>query len=358
MTPHPPFSLVLGGGGLKGLAHIGVLRALEERRLEPTLVVGVSMGSLIAAAWAAGRRVRDLEDRALALTRRDIFRIAHVDMALRRMLSPAVYRREPLERILADLVGDVTFRELPQRLLVSTVDLNSGRQILWGLPGLDHVRVADAVFASCSLPGIMPPTRVGDYVCVDGAVGANLPVEAAAAVGDGAVVAVDLSSGAAPRTGVERTGFAATYSRGLEIVMGRMVEHTLREWDQPPMVLVRPNVERISMFAFNRTPYLIAEGYRATLDALNRLPGALDELEPGIHPRREVVVSVDSDRCVGCGLCAAQFPATFRMDPAGKAAVVAARHVWSPLGDVAIRGCPTGAISAEERLPIARPLPR
>jgi phage-related minor tail protein len=74
------------------------------------------------------------------------------------------------------------------------------------------------------------------------------------------VVAVDLSGGAAPRSGVERTGFAATYSRGLEIVMGRLVEHTLDQWTDPPMVLVRPYVERISMFAFNRSAYLIAEG--------------------------------------------------------------------------------------------------
>jgi len=358
MTARPSFSLVLAGGGLKGLAHIGVLRALEERRLEPDLIVGVSIGSLIAAAWAAGRRVRELEDRALALVRRDIFRIAHVDMALRRMLSPAVYRREPLARILADLIGEVTFRDLPHRLLVSTVDLNSGRQILWGLPGLDHVRVADAVLASCSLPGILPPQQVGGYVCVDGAVGANLPVAAAAAVGRAPVVAVDLSSGAAPRTGVERTGFAATYTRGLEIVMGRMVEYTLREWDHPPMVLIRPNVERISMFAFSRTPYLIAEGYRATVEALDRLPGPLDQLEPGIHPRREVVLSVDPERCVGCGLCAAQFPATFRMGETGKAEVAVPRHIWSPMGDVAIRGCPTGAISARERLPAGGPVRR
>jgi NTE family protein len=154
------FSLVLSGGGLKGLTHIGVLRALEERGLTPSLVVGVSMGALIGSAWAAGRRVRELEDRALSLERSDVFRIAHVDMALRRMLAPAVYRREPLERIITDLVGDRTFRDLEHRMLVNTVDINSGHPMLWGLPGLDDARVADAVFASCALPGILPPLEV------------------------------------------------------------------------------------------------------------------------------------------------------------------------------------------------------
>jgi NTE family protein len=198
------FSLVLSGGGLKGLAHIGVLRALEERGMVPSLVVGVSMGALIGGAWAAGRRIRELEDRALSLERGDVFRIAHLDMALRRMLSPAVYRREPLDRIINDLVGERTFRDLEHRLLVNTVDINSGHQMLWGLPGLDTARVADAVFASCALPGILPPREVNGHFCADGAIVDNLPVRAAAAVGR-PVIAVDLTSGSVARK-VERRG--------------------------------------------------------------------------------------------------------------------------------------------------------
>lgn len=346
-TAHmPEFTLVMSGGGLKGLAHIGVLRALEERGLVPTCVVGSSMGSLIAGAWAAGRRIREMEDRALSLQRRDVFRIAHVDMALRRMLSPAVYRREPLDRILQDLVGDLTFRELPRRLIVNTVDLNSGHQVLWGLPGLDDVRVADAVFASCALPGILPPRRIKGHVCADGAVIENLPVRTAAAIGCGPIVAVDLGGGRLPRMGVERTGFAATYSRGLELVMGRLVESALMGWDGPPMVLIRPVIGRISMFSFNRTPFLIAEGYRATLDALDRLPAAPSQLPPGIHPRHDVVVRVDRDRCIGCGVCAALRPALFGMED-DRARVKQPVVEWTPAVDGSVRICPVSAISAD-----------
>lgn len=74
--PPPNFSLVLGGGGLKGLAHIGVLQALEEAGLRPSGVVGSSIGSLIAAAWAAGRSVDFMRERALRLKRRDVFQVA------------------------------------------------------------------------------------------------------------------------------------------------------------------------------------------------------------------------------------------------------------------------------------------
>ena len=85
-----PFTLVLSGGGLKGLAHIGVLKALEERGMRPSLIVGSSMGSMVAGAWAAGMTLDEMERRALALLRRDVFRVAHVDMALKRMHAPAL----------------------------------------------------------------------------------------------------------------------------------------------------------------------------------------------------------------------------------------------------------------------------
>jgi NTE family protein len=339
------FSLVLSGGGLKGLAHIGVFRALEERRLEPALVVGSSMGSLIAATWATGMRVREMEDRALALRRTDVFRIAHVDMALRRMLSPAVYRRDPLDQILHDLVGTRTFRDLERRLVVNTTDLNTGNQILWGMPGLEDARVADAVFASCALPGILPPRRIQGHVCFDGAVIENFPVRAAAALGRGPVVAVDLGGGHSVRRGVERTGFASIYGRSLELVMGRMVEHTLAEWYGPALILVRPAVQRVQMFAFNRTPFLIAEGYRATLEALDQLQRPLDRLGPGVFPKREVSLQVN-DRCIGCGFCAAIRPELFRMR--GPRAVPVRDHQeWSPEIEGSVRLCPVDAIRIE-----------
>ncbi len=192
MTASPQFTLVLSGGGLKGLTHIGVLRALEERGFTPQGVVGCSIGALIGAAWATGLPVHEMEDRALALVRKDIFRIAHLDMALKRMLSPAIYRTEPLDHLIKELVGEVRFADLKRRLVVNTVDINTGQQVLWGLPGLDHARVADAVFASCSLPGILPPRTVAGRVCVDGAVVENVPVRAALALGRDPILAIDV----------------------------------------------------------------------------------------------------------------------------------------------------------------------
>src|SRR6267143_116591 len=74
-----PFTLVLGGGGMKGLAHIGVLQALGERGLTPTCVVGSSVGALVGAAWSAGHSPEALREIAITLKRRDVFVVAHAD---------------------------------------------------------------------------------------------------------------------------------------------------------------------------------------------------------------------------------------------------------------------------------------
>ncbi len=353
MTFRNPFTLVLSGGGLKGLAHIGVLKALDERGLQPGLIVGSSMGSLIAAAWAAGMPIGEMIDRGLAVRRRDIFQVAHVDMALKRMRSPAVYRREPLDELITSLVGERTFHDLQRPLIINTVELNSGMQVLWGQPGLRGVRVADAVFASCALPGIFPPREIDGRYYVDGAVVENMPAQVAAAHGRGPVLAVDVGSTSSLRSNVQDEGFAATYIRGLEIVMQTMMESRLRQWTAPPLVLVHPRVEHVSMFAFGHNRELIEEGYRSTMDLLDSLQDAFDAEGQGIHPQRRVEVRVDRDRCVGCGACVMHAPWVFELDEDGRARVRQPIQSWSPLDGGYVRNCPTYAISARLAIPTA-----
>lgn len=345
VNPDRHFTLVLSGGGLKGLAHIGVLRALQERRLTPGLVVGSSIGSLIGAAWAAGAPVEQMEARALRVRRRDVFQVARVDVALRRLLAPAIYRREPLEQLIRSLIGDITFRQLARRLLVNTTDLHSGMQVMWGLPGLLDTRVADAVIASCALPGIFPPMEINGRVYVDGAVVENLPVRLAASLGQGPILAVNVAATSVLRGARETEGFAATYIRGLEIVMQTQIEGQLREWRGPPIILVQPRVEHISMFAFDRTEELIEAGYRATAQILEQMGGALESLPSGMHPVRRLRILVDSQRCVGCGACVVQAPKVFRLDSRGKAEVHAPIQTWSPIEGGYVLSCPTYAIS-------------
>lgn len=356
MNKKTRFSLILGGGGMKGLAHIGVFQALSERELVPTCVIGSSVGALIGAAWAAGRNPEVLRELAINLRRKDIFIVAHADMAFKRMRSPALFRREPLERLLQTLVGDITFKDLKRRLIVNTVDINSGMQVFWGLPGLDDVRVADAVFASCAMPGYLPPQEIRGRHYFDGATVDNLPVGTARTLGGvDLVMAVDVSASSAFREDKQDEGFAAVFARATEIAMQSSLELRLHSWTTPPIYFIHPRVEHISPFSFEDLREVVDEGYRDASAALSRpsdWPAPGDE---GVYPKRRVSVRVERDRCIGCGACLVHAPrGMFVIDAEGKAVVTQPDQIWSPIDGGVIRHCPTYAISARPAsLPVA-----
>jgi NTE family protein len=279
-------ALVLGGGGLKGFAHIGVLRALEERNIVPDVYAGTSIGALIAAAYLCGTNVDTLQSRAEALRRKDLFRINHFGMLLDRMRSTSIYLEEPL-RELVTAIPDVTFAELPHRLLVNTVDLDAGSRVVWGLPGLETVRVRDAVYASCALPGFFPPGRVGDRTCIDGGVVDNLPVSVAAQWAD-LIIAVDVGSSDASQTErAEGQGFATIYMRAATMMMHALQQFPLQQWHGPPMVLIRPKVNDANWLSFTDTAEHIEQGYKAAAAALGAT--TLSATPPDSRPMFTVV---------------------------------------------------------------------
>src|SRR5262245_29750481 len=150
-------ALVLGGGGMKGFAHIGVMQALEERGIVPTVYAGTSIGAMLGAARVGGMSIDDMRRRAESLKRRDLFRLNHFGMLMERMRSPSIYLEEPLRDLTRAVVPRGKFTDLPHTLLVNTVDLERGEPLVWGAHGLRDVIVQDAVYASCALPGFFPP---------------------------------------------------------------------------------------------------------------------------------------------------------------------------------------------------------
>lgn len=354
MKPGTPFTLILGGGGMKGLAHVGVLQALLERGHRPAHVVGSSVGALVGAAWTAGMSIERLREMAIALRRKDVFVVAHADMAFKRMRSPALFRREPLEDLITALIGEVQFAELDPPMVVNTVDINSGMQVFWGLPGLDEVRVADAVFASCALPGYLPPREIRGRFYVDGATADNLPIGAARALGADLIVAADVSASSALREDIQDDGFARVFGRATEIAMQTQLELRLRAWDRPPIYYVHPRVEHVSMFSFDHLREVVEEGYRATIAALDHPDEWPAPGDTGVYPRRKVVVRVQRDRCIGCGACLVSGPpGMFVLDAERKAVVTKPEQEWCPTDGSFIRQCPTYAISARPLAPAA-----
>lgn len=343
-------ALVLGGGGLKGFAHLGALRALAERGIRPTHFAGSSIGALIAAAHVTGTSEAILGRRARALRRRDLFRINHVGMLLERMRSPAIYLEEPLRDLVRSVVPHVRFDDLATPLHVNTVDLERGTQIVWGLPGHRDVYIDEAVYASCALPGFFPPGRVDGRTCVDGGTVDNLPVTAVAPFVD-AIIAVDVgNSDVEADARVGTAGFASISMRAATVMMHALQALPLEHWAGPPLLLIRPRVSHFGWFAFDACDELITAGYEATVEALRDFAPCL-RARSGVFPRRLVQLAVDRAKCNGCGLCVASAPTLLHLDGDGLA--VPRRDVveWSPADGEFVRHCPTGALSARPVLP-------
>ncbi len=339
-------ALVLGGGGLKGFAHIGVMRALEERGIRPSVYAGTSIGALIAAARVSDVPLDEMEARAASVGRRDLFRLNRVGMLLERSRTASLYLEAPLRELIAAATPRVTFREMGNRLLVNTVDLERGTRLVWGLPGLSDVEVRDAVYASCALPGFFPPGLVGGRVCVDGGTIDNLPV-AIASLGVDAVIAVDVGNADIGRArDVASSGFASIYTRAAAVMMHTLQQHPLATWTGPTMLLIRPRVGHRDWFGFSHHEEMFRAGYEATIGALDQLDVPL-HLSRGIHPRRRIELSVNRDRCIGCSACVALAPGIMKLDGERKAYAAQPVHDWSPADGEFVENCPTEAISVE-----------
>lgn len=347
--PHPALpriGVVLGGGALKGLAHIGALRALHEAGIRPHLYAGSSIGAMIAAAAASGRTPQQLVERAAAFKRRDLFRINHMGMLMERMLSRAIYLEAPLRALCEELVDEGTFDTFQHPLLVTAVDLERGQPIVFGRPGFRNVRVRDAVYASCALPGFFPPGIVGDRTCIDGGTMDNLPVGIAGLDVD-AIIAVDVGIADVPlMRGIAEQGFASIFMRAATMMMHEMQQATLEQWTSPPMLLVRPRVSHIGWFSFSHVQELLQLGYDAMRGALPHLLDALSA-PGGIYPRRQMEIRVDRAACTGCGLCVAHAPGLMALDADHRAHPLEPVHEFSPADVAFARCCPVGAIRVD-----------
>jgi NTE family protein len=175
--------LALGSGSSRGWAHIGVIRALEERGIKPDVVCGTSIGALVGAAYAGGELER-LEKWVTGLAWTKVVRL--MDLTWR----GGLIRGTRLFTLFGTILEDRDISELPIPYGAIATELHSGRE-LW----LRHGKVLEAVRASCAMPGLFTPVIRDGAVLVDGGLVNPVPVSMCRALGAELVVAVDLSWG-------------------------------------------------------------------------------------------------------------------------------------------------------------------
>ncbi len=266
--------LALSGGGVRGLAHIGVLKVLDEAEIPIWAIAGTSAGGLIGALYAAGISPQQIEAEALR-------------MASPRRLLPFFNRALPFRGILSaqrvteyleSFLDDLTFDQLRIPLAVVAVDLNSGQKVV-----LNEGRVVDAVRATTALPGLLSPVQREGQLLVDGGLLDNLPADVVRQMGAERVVAVDISTDETSLVSLteelKRRPFVPESLAEMADVLWRSVAVMMRDVNRRsleeahPDLLIRPAIPTgvTVLTGLTRAAEVIAAGEEAARAALPRL---------------------------------------------------------------------------------------
>jgi NTE family protein len=245
--------LVLGGGAVRGAAHLGVLQVFDEAGIRPDLVVGVSAGSVVGGLYCAG-----LSPVALQQTAREMNwnRLAHL---VRPRLG--IFDISPIEQLIDDLTGGLTFEQLKIPFAAASVDIICGKIVTFRQGPLGR-----AVHASCAIPGLFNPVEDGERLLVDGGALDNLPVPIARDMGADYVIAVDLlplstTPAEWPKNILEM------WSLSVYTIMQRT-----RNWEgQMADVLIQPDIAHTSFIDFGQVDALVQKGREAALEHLARI---------------------------------------------------------------------------------------
>ncbi len=268
----PMVGLALGGGGARGLAHVGVLRVLEREGITPDCIAGTSMGGLVGALYAAGVPINVVEEEINRLSAfKEQLRLVDVNISA----AGLSIRGRRIYNMMADLLGEeLTFADLRLPLAMVAVDIRAGREVV-----LQGGLVIDAVRATISIPGVFEPVELGDYRLVDGGVLDNVPVDVALMQGATRTIAVDVLPsftrnvpGREPvEMGLQLPFAPLQLSEIYHVLMIMLASQTSCRLEQsPPDLLIRPvlpaNVTLLS--GFNRSEEIIAAGEVAAEAAL------------------------------------------------------------------------------------------
>lgn len=263
--PPPKVALVLGGGGARGFAHVGVLKMLDTQGLRPDLIVGTSAGSVAGALYAAGYNGFDLQQMAFDLDRATI-----ADWS---MFGKGLIRGEALQSFVNQAVKNRPIEALGIPFACVATRVDTGQAVLF-----QRGNVGQAVRASSSVPGVFQPTVIGAVEYVDGGLVSPVPIRYAKQLGADFVIAVDVST---PPNSAATTGKLDVVMRTFEI-MGQ----SIRDAELPQAdVVIKPDLSGISSSDFESKQLAILQGERAALAAIPQIRARLAErMAPPLLP--------------------------------------------------------------------------
>src|SRR5882724_2735482 len=264
----PRLALALSGGAARGIAHIGVLRALIENKIPIDCIAGTSAGSLVGGAIASGMPLTEIEAIGRSLRWRDIGRMT--------MSRLGVQSNERLEAYLRARLPVTRFEDLPIPFAAVATDLNTGAGVVFR----DRGDLPFAIRASCAIPGWYVPVAAEDgRQLVDGGLVANIPSFVVRSLGADVVLAVDVNAEGATFLGPSRSVISIVLQSML-VVQRTASRHQLDAAD----LVIKPRVGHIRWDEMARADELIAAGYQAGIESIPDIL-ALLETAARAHPK-------------------------------------------------------------------------
>ncbi len=345
--------LVLGGGGMRGYCHIGVIRAIERLGLHVDEVVGTSMGAVMGGLFASGMDSRRIEEVASQISFKDYFRLNLLKFLVKGYRHASVYKGRTFHEFLRRWLPQQHFADLPRPFFCNALSLKTGKSRFFGLPGADDVPVGDAVYASACLPAVFEPMELDGDHYIDGGMTETLGLRLAKARTPDLVIAVDLSHRDLHAEMPYRASLPHILSQTYEMMGMALNEQNLHRYVDDKTVLIKPKVSHIGLLDMPDVSEIVRLGEREALEALATHPLTRYRCDPVVvaeedrsaqTPRDHVRLHVDMHACIHCGICAATCATHgFAAVPIGD--VVRKLHNYECTRDLACeRNCPTGAI--------------
>lgn len=258
--PRPAkIALVLGAGASRGFAHIGVLKILESNKIPIHMIVGTSAGSFIGSIYAYGFTAFQLQKMSFSIERGDI-----VDLTIP---DNGFVKGEKLEEYINTLLNNTPIEKLRIPFYAVATDIQNAQEVVFG-----KGNTGTAVRASCSIPGIFRPVKVGDRTYVDGGVVSPVAIDAAKRYGADFVIAVDISSDIGDRP-PEST--METILQSVSIMYSKLSSIQLSKAD----IVIRPKVGYIGSSDFTKKHEAVLEGEKAAIEALPDINNLINRLQ-------------------------------------------------------------------------------
>jgi NTE family protein len=293
-------AFVGSGGAARGLAHLGVLKACEELGIRPEIFVGASAGALVSATYGQDIPLDVMLDGyRLPWRRKHSGPRLHVSTFLgmprfRDFIDPGylvsgMFSIDRLERYLASILPINDFRKLPNAVFVTAVDVDTGQRVVFGPGYEDRTPVSQAVAASCCVPGLFRPYRIGKRYFLDGEVVRTLSADLAVAAGADVVIISNIyrpENRRPDQRSIARDGASAVLRQSINILLTekekRGVELLTKLYPKVSFLDIAPDIGRYSYLNRFAARSLVLRGYRTGLRVLAAAKehGVLDGAPP------------------------------------------------------------------------------